>query len=106
VVKSAQDQTSDITIKQSLDEIKRVAEFSFDSDGNYKAVCSNQDFIRISNVITSNGGKAICNISSNKLSYAVYSHLIVLATRYYCVDSTGASKVENNAPTGSPTVCW
>jgi len=95
---SARDKAKDTTIKASLAEVRASAEISYDSDGDYDAVCNDGDhtlsdtgdFGRIEASITANGGTVACYEAADDSSYCVQSTLN--AGNYWCVDSNGVSQ--------------
>ena len=118
-VNGATNKAKDTAIKGGLDQVRIAGELSYDTDGNYSAVCTETggasgnstlsatgDYGRIATNVATNAGSApACNEDTNSTAYAAWAPLVAASGSYACVDSTGASKTLTSAPAADATVC-
>lgn len=108
----------DTAIKAAMSELRTAAEMSYDTNGNYEAVCAevggtagnstlntSGDFGRINdNVKKNNGGVDVtCNENTNSTAWAAWTPLA--SGKYYCVDSLAVAKELDSAPAADSTSC-
>ncbi|HVU06669.1 MAG TPA: type II secretion system protein [Candidatus Paceibacterota bacterium] len=117
---TARGKGSDAAIKSQLAAIRPQAEIYYDTNGNYGAAAaatSNGQCVvsgtmfaadsTIANQIagvknTSGATQVICGTNANPATaWAISARLVSNTGQYWCVDSTGASKQESAAITGS-----
>ena len=87
----------DAAIKTSLGEIRKAAEFLYDSNSNYLGVCNladntlseSGDFGRIEDYIEAQGGAVFCR--EDLTAYATISTLN--RGDCWCIDSLGAARI-------------
>ncbi|MHB8710125.1 MAG: prepilin-type N-terminal cleavage/methylation domain-containing protein [Minisyncoccota bacterium] len=118
---TARNKANDAKVQTQLTSIQTAAEIYYSSYTNYGAIndttCSGMKADTSSGLknlfIATNypdGTAPTCNsnatASAVATAYGVYHPLISTPTNYWCTDSTGVSKLETTAPTGSPTACW
>lgn len=109
---SARAKGSDAAVKANLANIRAQAELVYDgaTPQDYNTVCANATVIAAYTAAgTAGGGTGVCNDAAAAwaASAALKSTNVVNGTSgvdYWCVDSTGASKVED-AVLGAATVC-
>lgn len=109
---SARAKGSDAAVKANLANIRAQAEIVYDgaSPQDYATVCDNATVIAARTAAgTAGGGTGVCNdVAGGWAASAELKSTNVVngtsATDYWCVDSTGASKVED-AALGAATVC-
>ncbi len=98
----------DAAIKANLSNIRAQAEIAYDTDGTtYDTVCGKNGKVQDSTIATliksakAYSGKGEC-LSSNtpEQAYAVYAELMSQPSKYWCVDSRGASIQIDTPPTG------
>jgi prepilin-type N-terminal cleavage/methylation domain-containing protein len=117
---SARNRAKDTAVKAAMSELRTAAEMSYDTDGNYSAVCTETggaagnstlsatgDFARINTSVKSNNGgiDVTCNESTNSAAFAAWTPLVAASGKYYCVDSSAVAKELDSAPAADATVC-
>ncbi len=127
---TARGKGADAAVKSNLANIRAQAEILFDNNGCYSnsstcqatllSSCSGANTIfgnsnvlqQIAAAQTAGGGTATCNTSAGAGAWAAATQLRTInvfggssGTDFWCVDSTGASKVIDNTLGGSATVC-
>jgi prepilin-type N-terminal cleavage/methylation domain-containing protein len=119
---TARNKAKDTAIKAAMSEIRTAAEMSYDTDGNYGAVCAETggasgnstltltagtDYAKINSDVSKNNGgtNVVCNESANSAGWAAWSPLVAASGQYYCVDSTAVAKQETSAPDVDSTTC-
>ncbi len=102
---TARSKGADAAIKANLANIRAQAEVVYDgaSPNSYATVCANSVVAAaLSAAGSSSGTTAVCNNSAS--AWAASVTLKADNTKYWCVDSLGASKQTSSA-LGSATVC-
>ena len=113
---TARSKGSDAAIKSSINNMRAQAEILYDTNGDYNEVCgansATQDSAvanAITNVdLTNSAGTVRCGApaTGDATAYAIFSQLVTDSGDYYCVDSTGVSKVTTaTLPAATVTVC-
>ena len=117
---TARNRAKDTAVKATISELRTAAEMSYDTDGNYDAVCAETggsagnstlsttgDYGRIRTSVMANNGnvEVACNESTNSLAWAAWSPLVAAAGKWYCADSTAIAKQLDSAPAVDATVC-
>ena len=101
----ARNKAKDAAVKAALSEARASAEMVYDdaSPNSYDAFCTDSAWTTISGNITTNGGTATCTDST--AAWAASSPLPSgLTSKWWCVDSTGVSKLLTSSP-GAVTAC-
>ena len=112
---TARDKGADAAIKSSLNNMRAQAELIYDNDKDYDAVCGANSVSQNAQVASAilaatnaGSGSVVCGkpASGAASAYMIAGQLKSNTGQYYCVDSTGASKVNTAAmPAGTATVC-
>lgn len=122
---TARGKAKDTAIKAEMSEIRTVAEMSYDSDGNYNAVCTETggtagnsnlsttagtDYAKINaDIFKNNGGtNVICNeagTAASSTAWAAWSPLVATSGAYYCADSSSMAKQCTTTPVANSTDC-
>ena len=97
----ARNKAKDARIVSSINQVQALAETKF-MNGTYPAMtASTAEFVSLKDDITANGGTLVVNTATNGTAFAAYSVLASDATKYYCVDSTGANHTGASPTTGT-----
>ncbi len=102
---TARSKASDAAVKANLTNLRAQAELYYDSNGNsYAGVCTGAGGIASGHTAANSAGNGggVCNDSA--AAWAADATYKSDASKFWCVDSTGASK-EESATLGSATVC-
>jgi type IV pilus assembly protein PilE len=128
---TARGKGADASVKSNLSNVRAQAEILYDNNGCYSntSTCStgatvsscsaaNTIFVntnvsaQITAAQTSGGGTAVCNTSAGATAWAASTQLKTTnvinsssGTDYWCVDSAGASKIEDAALGATATAC-
>ena len=102
---SARSKGADAAIKANLANVRAQAEIIYDSSSSYDAVCANGTVAAaMTSANAASGGTAVCYDTAT--AWALSSPLKAADPNdNWCVDSTGASKVEAAALGTDVTVC-
>jgi hypothetical protein len=121
---TARSKGNDAKIEEQLKNIQSAAAIYESAEGNYGTdnvagdnICTLATDPSNSGIITlmtasswPDGNAPSCNTdatgSSAATVYVMYHPLSSNSSEYFCVDSTGVSRTETAAPSGSPTACW
>jgi prepilin-type N-terminal cleavage/methylation domain-containing protein len=98
---------ADAAIKANLDNMRAQAEIVYDkvSPNSYATVCADPNIV--AGLAAANGSSdntGVCNAAADGSAWAASVKLKTDTTKFWCVDSTGASK-KTGAALGSATVC-
>ena len=106
---TARDKGSDAAAKGALGQVRSQAELFYDTGRVYTGMCASAPVVAIltnAQANAFNNNAPVCN--QNAIAYAVQVDLKSQqgagVNRYWCVDSTGAAKV-NPAALGAAVVC-
>ncbi len=102
---TARSKGADASVKANLANIRPQAEIVYDnaSPNSYAAVCADATVIAAgASAANAGGGTFVCNNAAG--AWAASTALKTAGAGYWCVDSTGASKVEA-AVLGTATIC-
>lgn len=110
---TARGKGSDAAVKSNLANIRAQAELVYDADGDYAGVCTDANVISMRDAASQAGAgdttSDVCNDSDTE--WAASAPLKVQnqvdsssGVDYWCVDSTGVSKIETSA-LGTATAC-
>ena len=118
---TARNKAKDTAIKAAMSEIRTAAEMSYDTDGDYDAVCIDAgtsdgtmagtagDFLKINTDVKKNNGgtDVVCNINPTTSStvWAAWSPLVAATGKFYCVDSTAVAVQLDAEPTANSIDC-
>ena len=104
---SARAKGADAAVKSNLANIRAQAEIVYDDNtpNSYSGVCTNGVIAAaLAAAGSAGGGTAVCNPSASNDAWAASMALKAAAGKYWCVDSTGASR-QTAAALGSASVC-
>mgnify|MGYP001567426277 FL=1 len=117
---SARNKGKDAAIKSSLSSLRAAGEISFDSDTDYRAVCTEAggaagestlsasgEYAKVNTAIdTQKGGtnNTVCNESTNSAAFVAWVPMVTSA-QWFCIDSTGIAKSLTSAPAAGVTAC-
>jgi type II secretory pathway pseudopilin PulG len=118
----AREKGADAAVKSDMAGVRSQAEIVYDTDGNYNAVCGAAGTTQDPKIITQldaaalvTGGVAVCGIPSGGVDATAWAATAPIksidqfgtgsAIDYWCVDSTGASKLIDDAIGVNDTVC-
>lgn len=117
---TARNRGADANIKANLANIRAQAELTYDTDGDYDAVCAansttqNAQIASMIASVNSQGGSAVCGKPASGAATAWAASATLKTTNqygtssgtdYFCVDSAGASKVIDTQIAATATVC-
>ncbi len=102
---TARSKGNDAAIQSDLSTIQTQAEIFYGTGNTYTGVCADATIVKaLAGASTANGGTApTCQTSGT--AYAVSSKLSSNTSRYWCVDSTGASSNSTTALAAATYVC-
>ena len=108
---------ADAAVKSNLNNMRAQAEIVYDNIGNYSTVCADPNVVKAKAAAEAAGGAVgVCNNSAAATLPASWSLSVRMksvdlfaagsGTDYWCVDSTGTSKLEDAALTsGANNTC-
>lgn len=111
---SARNKGADAAIKANLANVRAQAEIIYDSDGDYDAVCGANSVVQNTQVASAisaatNAGSAsvVCAkpTTGAASAWALSAQLKADTTKYWCVDSGGASKQTTTQISATATSC-
>ena len=111
---SARAKGADAAIKANLSNVRAQAELIYDTDGDYDAVCAANSVAQnatiasaVAAATSAGSGSVVCGkpASGAASAWAISAQLKADTTKYWCVDSTGASKQETSQIAATTTVC-
>lgn len=94
---NARNRDKDSLIKSNMRSLISKAELYFARNGNYLKLCLDQDFMFVKEAVNSqvdNKDSFFCNIDGKTNVWAICSYL-PFAKKYWCIDSTGADKSQD-----------
>jgi len=102
---TARSKGNDAAIQSDLSTIQTQAEIWYGTGNTYTGVCTDATIVKaLAGATTANGGVApVCQTSGT--AYAVSSRLSSNNSRYWCIDSTGASSNSTTALAASTYTC-
>ncbi len=110
---TARTKGSDAAVKSQMASARSQAELFYDIGQTYASVCSDAQMTKLLDAASTNGaGNTTSDVcTSTALAYAASVPLkstnvygTASGTDYWCIDSTGVSKIEDTAP-GTVTAC-
>ncbi len=107
---TARSKGADAAVKSNLNNMRAQAEIVYDSTSSYATVCANANISAGGAAAASAGGGSwVCNNAAGAWAGSTQLKTTNLVngtsgTDYWCVDSTGASKIED-AALGAATAC-
>ncbi len=99
---SARNKAKDTRVQENLSQLRTAAELYYSDYSNYTTLSTYPQVTQLSTDLTNLGSTLTLNSSAT--AYAAAGKLISDSTKYWCVDSTGASKQITSA-LGTATVC-
>jgi prepilin-type N-terminal cleavage/methylation domain-containing protein len=102
---TARNKGSDAAVQSDLSAIQVQAEVFYSTGNTYTSVCADTTIVKaLAGADSANGAGAAPTCASTATTYIAYAQLLADNTKYWCIDSTGISKIESAAP-GAVAAC-